>query len=109
MNCNELNKHVMITMQHAIAPIITEYIQQHPEYFHPCVSGKGFICNYNITLSFQPDTLCDVADTKPTIFIELGDLERGHKLACYDHHPEDLVSTFCVDSQWITAQELPNV
>lgn len=109
MNCNELNKRVMTVMQYGIAPLVTKYLQEHPEYFHPCQSGYGFISNYNITLSFQPETLKDVATVKPTIFIELGDYERGHQLACYDHHPEDLSSTFSVDNHWVTQQEIPNV
>lgn len=109
MNSNELNKAVMKIVQQQIEPIVTEYLQQHPEYFHLCVSGNGFICNHNITLSFQPQTLQDVASVKPTIFIELGDMNLGHKLTCYDHHPEDLVSVFCIDSQWVTDQEIPNV
>ena len=108
MNCNELNKAVMKIVQQQIEPIVTEYMQQHPEYFHPCECDKGFICNYNITLSLQPESLKDVADVKPTIFIELGNVDKGHHLTCYDHHPEDLVSTFTVDSHWVTQQEIPN-
>lgn len=108
MNSNELNKAVMKIVQREIEPIVTEYMQQHPEYFHSCVSGTGFICSHNITLSFQPKSLKDVADVKPTIFVELGDMDLGHHLSCYDHHPEDLVSTFCIDSAWVTEQEMPN-
>lgn len=108
MNCNELNKRVMTVMQYGIAPLVTKYLQEHPEYFHESASGMSLISNYNITLSFQPETLKDVATVKPTIFIELGDMDKGHKLACYDHHPEDLVSVFCVNSEWVTEQEIPN-
>lgn len=109
MNSNELDKAVMKIVQQEIEPIVTEYMQQHPEYFHSCVSGSGFICSHNITLSFQPQTLQDVASVKPTIFIELGDMNVGHHLACYDHHPEDLVSTFVIDGSYVTEQEIPNV
>ena len=108
MNCNELNKRVMTIMQYGIAPLVTKYLQEHPEYFHKS-SVSGLISNYNITLSFQPETLKDVATVNPTIFIELGDYERGHQLACYDHHPEDLVSSFSVGNSWVTQQEIPNV
>lgn len=107
MNSNELNKRVMAIVQAAIEPIVTEYMQQHPEYFHLCESGNRFICNHNITLSFQPETLRDVADVKPTVFIELGNPDRGHKLICFDHNPEELMSVFCVDSKWVT-QEVSN-
>lgn len=109
MNSNELNKAVMKIVQQQIEPIVTEYMQQHPEYFHPCVSGSGFICGHNITLSFQPETLQDVANIKPTIFVELGGLDVGHRLACYDHHPKDLVSTFIIGNDYVTEQEIPNV
>jgi len=109
MNSNELNKAVMKIIQQEIEPMVTEYMQQHPEYFHPCVSGNGFICSHNITLSFQPDTLSDVANIKPTIFIELGNMNLGHKLACYDHHPKDLVSTFIIDGNYVVEKEIPNV
>jgi hypothetical protein len=108
MNSNELNKAVMKIVQQQIEPIVTEYLQQHPEYFHPSESGNCFISNYNITLSFQPKILKDVADVKPTVFIELGNLDRGHKLICFDHNPEELMSVFCVDSRWVTDQEVPN-
>lgn len=108
MNCNELNKRVMTVMQYGIAPLVTKYLQEHPEYFHDS-AVSGLISNYNITLSFQPATFKDVASAKPTIFIELGDPDKGHMLACYDHHPEDLVSTFTIDSRWVTQQEIPNV
>lgn len=108
MNSNELNKAVMKIVQQQIEPIVTEYMQQHPEYFHPCVSRNGFISSHIITLSFQPDTLSDVASVKPTIFIELGGMDLGHHLACYDHHPEDLMSTFVIDNSYVTVQEIPN-
>lgn len=108
MNCNELNRRVMDVIQYDIAPLVTKYLQEHPEYFSKSLPS-GLISNYNITLSFQPKTLKDVAIVKPTIFIELGDLKKGHKLVCFDHHPEDLVSTFTIDSEWVTEQELSNV
>lgn len=108
MNSNELNKTVMKIVQQEIEPIITEYMHQHPEYFHPTISGTGFICSHNITLSFQPKSLKDVADIKPTIFVELGGLDVGHRLACYDHHPQDLVSEFIIGNDYVTGQEIPN-
>ena len=109
MNCNELNKRVMTITQYGIAPLVTKYLQEHPEYFHKSPSGMSLICNYNISLSYQPETLKDVATVKPTIFIDLGDSVKGHELACFDHHPEDLTSIFRIDSDWVTQQEIPNV
>ena len=107
MNCNELNKAVMKIVQQEIEPIVTEYLQQHPEYFHKS-SVSGLISNYNITLSFQPDTLKDVATVKPTIFIRLGGIEKCHELNCYDHHPEDMYSVFTINGSTVSNQEIPN-
>ena len=52
MNSNELNKKVMKIIQCTIEPLVTEYLQQHPEYFTDCVSGYGKICQHEITLSY---------------------------------------------------------
>ena len=109
MNSNELNKAVMKIVQQEIEPIVTEYMQQHPEYFVGCVSGSGMICQHEVILSYQPDTLKDIATIKPTIFIRLGGLEKCHDLDCYDHHPEDLCSKFTVDGSTVSYQEIPNV
>lgn len=108
MNSNELNKRVMTVMQYGIAPLVTEYLQQHPEYFADCVTGSGKICQYEITLSYQPDKIKDIATVKPTIFIRLGGLEKCHELDCYDHHPEDIYSKFTVDGSTVSYQEVPN-
>ena len=109
MNSNELNKRIMKIVQLTIEPIVTEYIQRHPEYFTDCVSGSGKICQHEITLSYQPDKIKDVATVKPTIFIRLGGIELCHELICYDHHPEDVYSKFTIDGSTISDQELPNV
>ena len=108
MNSNELNKRVMKIVQSAIEPVVTEYLQQHPEYFADCVTGSGMICQHEITLSYQPDKIKDIANVKPTIFIRLGGLEKCHELNCYDHHPEDMYSKFTVDSSTVSYQEIPN-
>lgn len=109
MNSNELDKRIMKIVQCAIEPIVTEYLQQHPEYFTDCVSGAGMICQYEITLSYQPDKIKDVATVKPTIFISLGGLELRHELDCYDHHPESMYSRFTVAGSTVSNQEIPNV
>lgn len=109
MNSNELNKRVMKIIQCTIEPVVTEYLQQHPEYFQNCVTGSGKICQYEITLSYQPGKVKDIATVKPSIFIRLGGLEKSHELDCYDHHPEDMYSVFKVDSAVVSDQEIPNV
>lgn len=84
MNSNELNKRVMTVMQYGIAPFVTKYLQQHPEYFADCVTGSGMICQYEIALSYQPESLTAVADINtPTIIdVRVGGSgsEIGHEL-----------------------------
>lgn len=109
MNSNELNKAVMKIVQQEIEPIVTEYLQQHPEYFADCVSGYGMICQHEVTLSYQPLKVKDIATIKPTIFIRLGGLEKCHELNCYDHHPEDMYSIFTINESTVSDQEIPNV
>lgn len=109
MNSNELNKRVMKIVQAAIEPLVTEYLQQHPEYFSVCVSGSGKICQHEITLSYQPDGIKDIATVKPTIFIRLGGLKKCHELDCFDHHPESMYSKFTVNGSTVSDQEITNV
>ena len=109
MNSNELNKRIMKIVQAVIEPIVTEYLQQHPEYFNDCISGSGKICQHEIILSYQPWTIKDIATTKPTIFIRLGGLDKCHELDCFDHHQESLYSKFTVDGSTVSDQEVPNV
>lgn len=108
MNSNELNKRVMKIVQCTIEPVVTEYLQQHPEYFSDCVTGSGKICQHEIILSYQPDKVKDIATVKPTIFIRLGGLEKCHELNCYDHHPESMYSGFTIDGSNVSYQEIPN-
>ena len=109
MNSNELNKRVMKIVQYTIEPLVTEYIQQHPEYFADCISRSGKICQHEITLSYQPAGIKDIATVKPTIFIRLGGLEKSHELMCFDHHPEYMYSVFRADNTVVSDREIPNV
>lgn len=109
MNSNELNKKVMEIVRDKIEPMVTEYLQQHPEYFTDCVSGHGKICQHEITLSYQPDKIKDVATVRPTVFIRLGSLDRCHGLVCFDNHPENMYSMFTVDGLTVLDQKVPNV
>ena len=109
MNSNELNKKIMKIVQCTIEPLVTEYLQQHPEYFTDCVSGDGKICQHEITLSYQPDKIKDIATVRPTVFIRLGNSGRCHELVCFDHSPESMYSTFTVDRLTVSDQKVPNV
>ena len=109
MNINELNKRIMKIVQAAIEPIVTEYLQQHPEYFNDCVSGSGKICQHEVTLSYQPDEVKDIAAVKPSIFIRLGGVDLCHELTCFDHHTESMYSKFTVDGSAVSYQEILNV
>lgn len=108
MNSNELNKRIMKIIQLTIEPIVTEYLQQHPEYFHNCVSGYGMICQHEIILSYQPDKIKDVATIKPSIFIRLGSLGVCHELMCFDHHSESMYSKFTIDGSAVSDREISN-
>lgn len=108
MNSNELTAKVMGEVWFKIEPHVTEYLRQHPEYFHDCVNSSGKICCVNITLSYQPESLADVKKTKPSIFVFLGDLNKGHELNCYSHHQEDLQSRFWIGKELVTDRELPS-
>lgn len=109
MNIDKLNKRVMKIVQCTIEPLVTEYLQQHPEYFQDCVSGPGKICQHEVTLSYQPDKIKDVATVKPSVFIRLGGVELGHELICFEHHQEDIYSIFKIDGTTVSDQELSNV
>lgn len=109
MNSDELNKRIMKIVQLTIEPMVTEYLQQHPEYFTDCVSGHGKICQHEITLSYQPEKIKDIATVKPTIFIRLGGIEKSHELICFDHHQEDMYSKFTINGSTVSDQEIPNV
>lgn len=102
MNSNELTAKVMSEVWSKIEPHVTEYLQQHPEYFHDCVNSSGKICGLNIMLSYQPESLTDVKSTTPTVFVFLGDLNRGHELNCYSHRKESLQSRFWIDKEIVT-------
>lgn len=109
MNSDELNKRIMKIIQLTVEPMVTEYLQQHPEYFTDCVSGHGKICQHEITLSYQPEKIKDVATIKPSIFIRLGGVEKSHELICFDHRPEDMYSKFTINGSTVSDQEIPNV
>lgn len=82
MNSNELTRKVMNIVVNQIEPMITEYMKEHPEYFHNCVHGSGKISNFEVTLSYQPKSLSAIADinTPSLTSVRVGGLEIGHEL-----------------------------
>ena len=49
----------------------TEYMREHPERYIPTSRG-GLISNITLSVSYQPDTLQDIQNIKPTLFTTIG-------------------------------------
>ena len=82
MNSNKLTRKVMEIVVNQIEPMVTEYMKEHPEYFHNCVHESGKISNLDIALSYQPKSLSAVTDinTPSLISVRIGGSEIGHEL-----------------------------
>ena len=74
MNSNELMKELYkVVKQSGWLDRATEYFQEHPEKFSNCSIDNGeVIANMTMSVSYQPKSLSDVADTKPNVFISTG-------------------------------------
>lgn len=99
MNRNELLNTVQHELAETIEPMVTEYMRNHPEYFRNCIHGSGLICSFEITLSYQPDNLNEIATTTPCAFIRLAGSEYGEECNRYPHHPEHLEYRTWVDKE----------
>lgn len=88
MNSNELTRKVMQMVVNQIEPMVTAYMKEHPEYFHNCVRGGGMISSFDVTLSYQPDSLSDIADMNAPAMIDvrIGGLDIGNELVKYNHY-----------------------
>lgn len=101
MNSNELTRKVMEIVKNQIEPMVTEYMKEHPEYFHNCVSGAGMISNFGIELSYQPRSLSAVADinTPSLISVRIGSSNIGHELikfsCCTDMESDWYIDGHC--------------
>ena len=86
MNSNELTRKVMGLVANQIEPMVTEYMKEHPEYFHNCIHGSGKISGFEITLSYQPKSLTAVADINAPAMIDVrvGGSEIGNELIKFD-------------------------
>lgn len=93
LNRNEILCKIQHELAKKIEPIVTEFMHRHPEYFHDCVNSSGLICNCEITLSYQPDNLKEIATVKPCVFTRIGGSEYGEECNRYPHHPEHLCYT----------------
>jgi hypothetical protein len=85
MNSNELTRRVMQIVSDYIEPMVTEHMKEHPEYFHNCSHGSGKISNFDITLSYQPESLSAVMDISvPSLTcVSINNTELGHELVKY--------------------------
>lgn len=93
MNRSDLLSTVQHKLAESIEPMVTEYMRNHPEYFHDCVHSSGLICSFEITLSYQPDKLNEVATVTPCVFVRLAGAEYGEECNRFPHHPEHLCHT----------------
>lgn len=99
MNRNDLLREVQHELAKTIEPMVTEYMRNHPEYFHNCVNSSGLISGVEINLSYQPDHLNEIATVTPCVFVRLGNGDYGSECNRYPHHPEHLCYTTWVDKE----------
>lgn len=73
MNSNELMKELYNVLKTSgWLNKATEYFQEHPEKFNDCVNSSSKIANINMSVAYQPESLSDVADIQPNVFISMG-------------------------------------
>ena len=73
MNINELIKELYdVVKQSGWLDKATEYFQEHPEKFNNCASGIGVIADIIMSVSYQPESLSDMSDMLPNVFISTG-------------------------------------
>lgn len=99
MNRSDLLSIVQHELAKSIEPMVTEHMHNHPEYFRNCTHSSGLICNFEITLSYQPDKLNEVATVTPCVFVSIAGTEYGEECNRYPHHPEHLCYTTWVDKE----------
>ena len=93
MNRSDLLSTVQHELAKSIESMVTEYMRNHPEYFRNCMYSSGLICSFEITLSYQPERLNEVATVKPCVFVRLAGAEYGEECNRFSHHPEHLYHT----------------
>lgn len=77
MNINELLKGLYDTIKESgWLDEANKYFHEHPEKFHDCVNSSGKIAGLMMSVSYQPETLGEVATVNPSVFISCGNLSR---------------------------------
>lgn len=73
MNSNELLKELYKVLKTSgWLDKATAYMREHPERFDDCIVADGKIANITMSVSYQPKSLSDVANTRPNVFISMG-------------------------------------
>lgn len=63
----------------------TEYFRKHPEFFQDCINSDGKIANITMSVSYQPESFSAVKDTKPCVFMSMGNINTTeHDFNIYD-------------------------
>lgn len=75
----------------------TKYFREHPEKFSDCINSDGKIAGIYMSVSYQPESLSAVADTKPNVFISIG-TERDFNVYCSGY----IQSRTWVDNKLVT-------
>ena len=105
MNINELMKELYgVVKQSGWLDKATEYFQEHPEKFNNCASGIGVIADIIMSVSYQPESLSAVQDTKPNVFISAGNVND----VMYDYNVYDnniVRSRTWIDNKIITEEK----
>lgn len=80
MNSNELMKDLYkILRLSGWLDKATKYFQEHPEKFEDCTYSNGKIASMYMSVSYQPESLSAVADTKPNVFISTGRIDKDKR------------------------------
>lgn len=99
MNSNELCMFVSKAVEATIEEKVTEFLHEHPEYYHDCVNSSGKISSLEITLSYQPESLSDIPDTRPCLFVRMGGTDNGVECNRYPHNKDVRYSARWIDGQ----------
>lgn len=105
MNRNELLSEVQRELAKTIEPMITNYMRNHPEYFHKCANDSGLISSFDITFSYQPEKISEINTATPCVFTRIGGSEYGEECNRYSHHPEHLHYRTWIDKEIIAENQ----
>lgn len=85
MNNNTLMKELYIVLKTSgWLDAANKYFREHPEKFNDCINSGGKIASINLAVSYQPDSLSDVADVDPNVFISMGRIAtEAHEFNVY--------------------------